>query len=104
MSFPFEITPAAEKDLADIFTYTENRWGYKQAHRYASLLQQCFYDIAANLAVSRVYNRKLPNIRMCRCERHRVFFVRPQPSEKAIIIAILHERMNFMSHLQKRIS
>ena len=94
----------ARKDLANIAAYTRDTWGVQQARRYSDLLDNCFEDIAANRAVSRLYNRKLPNIWMCRCERHRIFFVRPQSSEKAIIIAILHERLNFMTHLQKRIS
>ena len=94
----------ARKDLADIAAYTRDTWGVQQAIRYSGLLDNCFEDIAANHAVSKLYNRKFPNIRMCRCERHRIFFVRPEQLKKAIIIAILHERMNFMTHLQKRIS
>lgn len=40
------LTPAAERDLEKIWSYTYRQWGEKQANRYVDMLTQAFDELA----------------------------------------------------------
>lgn len=97
----FDLTPAAKADLADIARYTNNKWGKIKAMKYARRLDQCFLRIAKGKDSSKA---PLPNhdaIRVCRCEHHFVFYLKT--TEKPIILAVLHERMDLIERLKERL-
>jgi plasmid stabilization system protein ParE len=71
--------------------------------RYAELLNEQFKEIAKGLIFSRVAFSKYPKVRVCRCEHHYIFFMRPQKSLKPVILAVLHERMNLLERLKERL-
>lgn len=100
-SFQFKLTPDAKEDIGDIARYTVQKWGKPQAMKYAGLLDACFQKIAQNEAVSKAIFPDKKYIRVCRCEHHYIFYVRREGV--AIILAVLHERMDLMERLKQRL-
>ena len=103
MTLSVDFTREAIKDLSDIASYTAETWGHEQALRYAELLNEKFKKIARGLIFSKVAFSKYPNVRVCRCEHHYIFFMHPQKSPKPVILAVLHERMNLLERLKERL-
>ncbi len=103
MNQPVNFTTEAIKDLSGIASYTAETWGHEQALRYAELLNEKFKKIARGLIFSKVAFSKYPNVRVCRCEHHYIFFMHPQKSPKPVILAVLHERMNLLARLKERL-
>ena len=102
MTSPYVLTRAAEADLRDVIRYTRRRWGVAQARRYASELQRCVEALAAGEVGHRDMGDLHPGLRMRRCEHHYIFCL-PRPDAPALIIAILHERMNLMARVAARL-
>lgn len=103
MTQPVDFTTEAIKDLSGIASYTAETWGHGQALRYAELLNERFKKIAKGLIFSKLAFSKYPNVRVCRCEHHYIFFMHPQKSQKPVILAVLHERMNLLERLKERL-
>ncbi|MCX7101776.1 MAG: type II toxin-antitoxin system RelE/ParE family toxin [Methylobacter sp.] len=103
MTISVDFTREAIKDLSDIASYTVESWGREQAFRYAELLNERFKEIAKGLIFSKAAFPKYPNLHVCRCEHHYIFFVRPKKNLKPIILAVLHERMNLLVQLKERL-
>ena len=97
----FEFTPAAKEDLAHIARYTAQKWGKPQAMKYAGLLDSCFQKIAQDKDMSKNILPHREDIRVCRCEHHYVFYLRKD--QTSIILAVLHERMDLVERLKKRL-
>lgn len=96
------LTPGADIDLLEIARYTIREWGIEQAQIYESKLTACFDSIASNSEHSRVVFSNRPDIRFVHCEHHYGFFVRPNKS-CTLIVALLHERMDIISRIRKRL-
>ena len=103
MNHPVDFTQGAIQDLSDIARYTAETWGHEQALRYAQLLDGRFKDIAKGKISTKAAFSNYPNVRVCRCEHHYIFFMRPQESLKPVILAVLHERMNLLERLKERL-
>ena len=101
--FPYELTPTAEADLREIARYTLRQWGVRQQRRYARLLAGCFLGIAEGRVRTRNFSERYPQVRVTRCEHHYVFFLHPE-GQKPRIIAVLHERMDMLTRIGKRLS
>jgi toxin ParE1/3/4 len=97
----YELTSHAEADLLEIWRYTAKTWGRAQADRYFSSIEDCFKNIAAGKAVSKKPLAAHPKLKCARCEHHYVFFL---TGDKPIILAILHEKMDFIARLKKRLT
>ncbi|PHQ81061.1 MAG: plasmid stabilization protein [Thalassobium sp.] len=96
----YELTLSAEEDLRDIWTYTFDTWGADQADRYLDQIERCCDVIGAGHARSKSIDQLPDEIRIHRCEHHYVvWIVGPRP----IIIAFLHERMDFVQRLRDRL-
>src|SRR2546429_1743243 len=97
----YKLTEQAKEDLIEIWNYSADMWGEVQADRYLRKLESGFERIARGELVSK---RPLPtfeNVRSVRCEHHYVFFLSSSPP---IILAVLHEKMDFISRLKNRLS
>lgn len=99
---PYQLTIPAEEDLKGIARYTLRKWGKTQALRYVEVLENCFYRIANKTALSRSFSSRYPQVLVTRCEHHCVFFLHPE-GQKPCIIAVLHEHMDFVAWLEKRL-
>lgn len=103
MNLAVDFTQEAIKDLSDIASYTAETWGREQAFRYAELLNGRFKEIAKGQLFSKAAFSKYPNVRVCRCEHHYIFFMCPQGSLNPVILAVLHERMDLLARLKERL-
>ena len=100
---PYELTPLAEDDLKGIARYTVKEWGKKQSLRYATLLEDHFFEIADRAIYSRSFSKRYPHVMVSRCEHHYIFYI--HPNEKApCIIAVLHENMDMLARLKNRLT
>jgi toxin ParE1/3/4 len=93
----FYLTPAAEKDLEEIWTFTCQQWSKEQADRYIDRLVQAFTDLAYAPKTAPACDHIRPGYRRRNVERHIIYF-RITPDGIAIV-RLLHERMNAPQHL-----
>ena len=102
MTPPYVLTRAAEADLREVIGYTRRQWGVAQARRYASELQRCIEALVAGEGQHRLMTDLHSGLRMRHCEHHYIFCL-PQPEAPALIIGILHERMDIMARVAGRL-
>lgn len=100
MTEPYVLTAAAEADLRSIIRYTRQQWGDAQTRRYIADLTLGIERIAGGDGkdMSDLY----PGLRMSRC-RHHYLFCLPRADAPALIVAILHERMDLIARLAGRL-
>ncbi len=53
----YELSGAADRDLADIVAYTVRQFGEPQADRYVESLERCFQRLAERPTLARPANR-----------------------------------------------
>lgn len=97
----FKLTNAVKADLSDIARYTADKWGKRQALKYADLLDQCFQQIAEEKDISKTILPHNAFVRVCRCEHHYVFYLRQEKGP--VILAVLHEKMDLIERLKERL-
>ena len=102
MKAPYIFHPAAEKELREILRYTRKNWGDAQAKKYAAKLRECFQALATGKQPCKDMSELYPALRMAHCESHYVFYLLRQ-NAPALIIAILHERMDIVARLEHRL-
>lgn len=93
----YRLTPAAERDLESIWTYTAGQWGVEQAHRYIDALTQAFASLANAPKSAPSCDHIRPGYRRWQMERHMIYF---RVTDYGIaVIRVLHERMDRSRHL-----
>ncbi|EGI16442.1 plasmid stabilization protein [Escherichia coli M605] len=97
------LTTDAEADLRGIIRYTRKQWGTAQARRYIVRLEHAIAGLAAGRGPFKDMSELFPELRMMRCEHHYVFCL-PRWSAPALVVAILHERMDLMVRLTERLN
>lgn len=102
MTARYVLTMAAEADLRDIIRYSREKWGAAQTRRYVAKLARGIERIADNVSSSKDMSALHPGLRMDRCEHHYIFCL-PRDDAPALIVAILHERMDLMTRLADRL-
>lgn len=102
MNAGYVLSAAAETDLRDVIGYTRKRWGDAQARAYVGKLGACIAALAAGHARYRDVGDLYPGLRMLHCEHHYVFCL-PRNPGPALIVAILHERMDIMGRVAGRL-
>jgi plasmid stabilization system protein ParE len=102
LSAKYVLTLAAEADLRGIARYTRKAWGAAQARRYAARLAHGIEAAVSGQGAFRDMSAIYPGLRMARCEHHFIF-VLPRDGALALVVAILHERMDLMVRLQGRL-
>jgi len=98
----YQLTSSAQEDLKEIARYTQVNWGEKQSLHYASLLESKFNQIVSKSTYPRTFSERYPQIQVSRCEHHYIFFIYPD-NNPVLIIAVLHERMDFIAKLKNRL-
>ena len=96
------LTAGAEADLRGIIRYTRREWGTAQVRRYIARLEDGIARLAAGQGSFRDMSELHPALRMAHCEHHCVFCL-PRDNAPALILAILHERMDLMMRLADRL-
>lgn len=100
MTPAYVLTTAAEADLRSIVRYTRQQWGDAQTRRYVAELTIGIEQAAHGhgKAMSALH----PGLLMTRC-RHHFIFCLPRDGAPALIVAILHERMDLLARLADRL-
>lgn len=93
----YRISPRAERDLEEIWRYTESRWSAEQADRYANALIDMIEELAANPERGRRIDDIRPGYRKQAVGSHFIFYRQARPGIE--IVRILHQRMNVEAHL-----
>jgi toxin ParE1/3/4 len=93
----YRLTPAAERDLEVIWTYTFKQWGIEQADRYTDLLALAFSELADSPKSAPACDHIRAGYRRRSVERHMIYY---QITAYGIaVIRILHDRMEATRHL-----
>ena len=93
----YRLTPAAERDLESIWTYTVQRWGVEQASRYTDFLTEAFEELARSPETAPACDNIRPGYRRRSVERHMIYF---RMTDYGIaVVRILHDRMDAARHM-----
>lgn len=95
------LSPAADQDLVDIWTYSAQHWGKAQANQYLKDLEACFLS----LLKSPTLGKQRPEIRQgyaSICQHKHVIFYRVQ-HQTIEIARILHQRMGSKMHISNHL-
>jgi toxin ParE1/3/4 len=93
----YRLTPAAERDLEDIWTYTLKNWGLEQANHYIDRLMVVFDALSQSPKTAPACDHILLGYRRRSFERHMVYF---RITNYGIeVVRILHVNMDALSRL-----
>ncbi len=98
----WQLTAAAEADLRAIVRYTRNEWGSDKAQSYAGDLKQAIQRLADNPNRHRAMPQLHADVRIARGGQHLIFALL-KANGPALILAILHERMDLIARLANRL-
>lgn len=96
----YVFTEAAEEDLLGIWRYTHEAWGFDQAETYFDQIEACCGALISYPARSKVLPGLPKGVLIFRCQHHYIVWLK---DDRPIIIAVLHERMDFMWRLKDRL-
>ena len=102
MSRPFVYAREAEAELREIVRYTARQWGAGQAQAYARLMDEAAADLALGQGVFKEWGDVLPGLRVKAAGSHFVFCVL-RTGQPALVLAVLHERMDLMTRIHARL-
>ncbi len=97
----YSITEQAADDLKKIWHYTASNHGEAQADRYVDALKAGCVKVTENPTLWRVLKLTSNDVRIHHCEHH--YIVCLASDTEAIIIAFLHEKMDFVARLKARL-
>lgn len=92
----YVLSPMAEADLEDIWTYTAREWSVEQAETYTNDIINMFEDIAAGKRDGRPVLVRAGYLKSL-VGRHAIYF--QARGEVIAIIRILHQTMDVERHL-----
>ncbi len=98
----YVLTTAAEADLRGIIRYTRKQWGDAQVRRYIADLKDGITRLATHQGVYTDMSALYPGLLMAHCKHHYVFCL-PRERAPALVVAILHERMDLMARVKERL-
>ena len=102
MTGAYVLTLEAEADLRGIIRYTRQQWSVEQVRVYIGRLERGIARLAARQGAYREMSDLYPKLLMAHCEHHYAFAL-PGEGGPALIVAILHERMDLMARLAERL-
>lgn len=90
------LTPAAERDLEDIWRYTARTWSIVQAENYTGDLIDAFENLAAGTRGG-VDVEGFPRYRKYLVGRHAIFF--RDDGAGLVVVRVLHQSMDPERHI-----
>jgi len=99
---PFVYAREAQAELRQILSYTTQQWGAAQARAYAGQIDSAANDLATGQGLFKDWGSVLPGLRVKAAGSHFVFCVL-RPGKPALVLAILHQRMDLLARLQRRL-
>jgi plasmid stabilization system protein ParE len=102
MTRPYVLTRSAAADLRGIVRYTVKQWGEARCRAYIAQIETAANELALGKGTCKQLDELIPGLRARRVERH-ILFCLPRPRQPALILAILHEQMDVIARLKKRL-
>lgn len=99
MSSTYLLSPKAEADLADIWTYTAREWSAEQAEHYTNDIINMFEEISLGRKTGTTVDVR-EGYRKVFVGRHTIYFM--VQGEFIAIIRVLHQSMDVERHLSPR--
>ena len=96
----YNLTLAAEEDLRGIWRYTYEAWGFNQAETYFDRIEACCEAVCVKSTGSKKLDGLPDEVRIHRFEHHYIVWL---DEDQPTVIAILHERMDFVRRLKDRL-
>jgi len=96
------LTKDAENDLREIARYTLRNHGAKQLQLYRGKIKEKLKNIANDKMIEHPFSEIHPQVHVTKCEHHFIFYI-TENHEKPIIIGIIHENRDVVSHIKNRI-
>ncbi|OUS30669.1 hypothetical protein A9Q99_05665 [Gammaproteobacteria bacterium 45_16_T64] len=93
----YKLVPAAEKDLEDIWFYTAEEWGLKQADDYIDRMDEAFQLVAGQPLMCHERQEFSPPVRIHHQARHLIVYKIERDS--ITVVRILHESMDIDTQL-----
>ena len=93
----YRLSPAAERDLEEIWRHTRRHWSVEQADRYIDIFVAAFVTLAEAPTQGSGCEDIRPGYRRHRVVRHMVYF--QTTGNGVAIVRILHDRMDALRHL-----
>lgn len=87
----YRLTRQADRNLGEIYLYTAEQFGIRQADKYAADLERVFDLIAAHPSMGRSADKVRLGLRRHEHAGHVVFY--QQVSDGVLIVAVIHRRM-----------
>lgn len=103
MTRPYILTKGAEADLRDITRHTVAQWGTEQCRTYIAALEEKAEALARGQGVFKAMDALMPDLRVATSGRHYIFCL-TRSQQPALILAILHERMDILARLKSRLA
>ncbi len=94
----FVLSERARRDLVNIGDYTAEKWSEQQAERYIRMLLAECKELPEHPMAGRSYDRWRTGLKGYPCGKHIIFY-RVLSRSRVRIVRILHERMDFPTHL-----
>jgi toxin ParE1/3/4 len=99
----YVLQAGAADDLRSIIRYTRKTWGDAQARAYSTKLRAGIEALARGQGIYKVLADIHPRLHVAHCEHHYIFCLRREGAS-ALVVAILHERMDLIARIGDRLS
>ena len=99
----YKLTLEAEQNLTSIWNYTHDTWWVDQANNYLDDLENFCNSMGQGTdIISKPLADVHPNLMLLHRNNHYIFFKKTAGSEP-IVLAFLHEQMDLLVRLRKRL-
>lgn len=98
MSCRYVLTPAAQRDLEQVWEYTCQRWSDDQAEAYVREIQRAVELLADSPLLGRACDEARAGYRRYAAGSHLLFYRMPD-ADTIEIVRVLHKRMDVDQHL-----
>ena len=97
MAAEYRLSARADRDLTEIYTYTFEKFGERQADRYLLKLHDCLQHLAQEPGAGRPVREVAGDYRRFDCGSHGIFY---QDAPYGIfVVRVLHLAMDLPRHL-----
>jgi len=93
-----KLSPKAINDLEEIYEYTIANWGIRQAEKYQDELFEWMSRVTENPHIGSQYYFSKGSYRKSQINKHLIFY--RIKDDELVVVRVLHERMDFKSHLE----
>lgn len=98
----YVLAQGAAADIREITRYTAEKWGEARCRAYIAQIEKAANDVASGQGVFKDMGAFFPGLRVKGAGRHFIFCV-SQTDGPALILAVLHERMDMIARLRNRL-